>query len=227
MRASIVHFVSLYATLLAIINPLEAIPVFLNLLRGKDQAVQIHVARKSCLYATYLMFFFLVFGTLLLKVFGVSLSMIRIVGGIVLVRIGFELFAPSPGGGIIPSSGSKQADGMDVAFTPLAMPIMFGPGGIATLISMAATLHVSFAWDPLAVEAIAATSLAIIGTMVTVYLSLAYSKKILAKFGQSGIDAATRITGFFVSAMGMGLILQGFAEYLQSLGVITARAVGV
>lgn len=226
MRSSIVHFISLYSTLLAIINPLEAIPVFLKLLRGKDQAVQISVARKSCLYATYLMFFFLVFGTLLLKVFGVSLSMIRIVGGIVLVRIGFELFAPTPEGGIIPTSGSKQADGMDVAFTPLAMPIMFGPGGIATLISMAATLHVSFSWDPLALEAVGATSLAIIATMVTVYLSLAYSKKILMKFGQSGIDAATRITGFFVSAMGMGLILNGLVEFLQSYGVIAGRVAG-
>ena len=50
--------------LLAIINPMEAIPVFLKLLNGKDQAVKRNVARKSCLYATYLMFFFLVFGTL-------------------------------------------------------------------------------------------------------------------------------------------------------------------
>lgn len=110
------------------INPLETIPMFIDVLHGKDRAVHLNVARKSCLYATYLMFFFLVFGTLLLKVFGVSLSMIPIVGGIVLLRIGFELFAPSSGGGIIPTSGSKQADGMDVAFTPLAMPIMFCPG---------------------------------------------------------------------------------------------------
>jgi len=216
MRASIVHFVSLYATLLAIINPLEAIPVFLNLLRGKDHDVQVNVARKSCLYATYLMFFFLVFGTLLLKAFGVSLSMIKVVGGIVLTRIGFDLFAPSGNSGIIPTGGSKQADGMDVAFTPLAMPIMFGPGGIATLISMAATLHVS----EQGLEAIGATSLAIVATMFTVYLSLAYSRKILKKLGPSGIDAATRITGFFVSAMGMGLILNGLVEFLQSYGII-------
>jgi MarC family membrane protein len=226
MRSSVVHFIGLYATLLAIINPLEAIPVFLDMLRGKDRAVQRNVARKSCLYATYLMFFFLIFGTLLLKVFGVSLSMIRIVGGIVLVRIGFELFAPSPGGGIIPTSGSKQADGMDVAFTPLAMPIMFGPGGIATLISMAAALHVSFSWDPLALEAVAATCLAIVATMVSVYLSLAYSREILAKFGQSGIDAATRITGFFVSAMGMGLILNGLVEYLRPYAAVARRMAG-
>src|SRR3982750_2822707 len=206
MRPSIVHFISLFSTLLAIINPLEAIPVFLTLLAGKDESVLRNVARKSCLDAIYLMFFFLLFGTLLLSIFGVSLSTVRIVGGIVLVRIGFELFAPSPAGGIIPSKGSEQADGMDVAFTPLAMPIMFGPGGIATLVSMAATVHASMSWTAEGFETLAATSLAIIATMIVVYFSLIYSKPILERVGASGIDAATRITGFFVSAMGMGLI---------------------
>lgn len=226
MRPSIVHFISLYATLLAIINPLEAIPVFLKMLRGKDHAVQLKVARKSCLYAMYLMFFFLIFGTLLLKAFGVSLSMVKVVGGIVLVRIGFELFAPTSEEGIIPASGSKDADGMDIAFTPLAMPIMFGPGGIATLISMAATLHVTFTWSAAGLETVAASALAIIATMITVYVSLAYSRKIFDKIGPSGVDAASRITGFFVSAIGMGLVFNGIVEFLQSYGIMTGPLAG-
>ena len=95
------------------------------------------------------MVFFLLFGTLLLHVFGVSLSMIRIVGGIILTRIGFQLFNPSPSGALIPTNGSGRADGMDIAFIPMAMPIMFGPGGIATLIGMAATMHLSRGdWKP-------------------------------------------------------------------------------
>ena len=80
MKPNFIHFVSLFATLLAIINPLEAIPVFLQLLQGKDQAEHRRVARKACTYALLLMVFFLLFGTLLLKVFGVSLNMIRVVG---------------------------------------------------------------------------------------------------------------------------------------------------
>ena len=149
MRPSIVHFVSLFATLLAIINPLEAIPVFLNLLQGKGRDVHRSVARTSCLYALGLMLFFLLFGTLLLHVFGVSLSMIRVVGGIILTRIGFQLFNPSPSGGTCPANGSGRADGMDIAFVPMAMPIMFGPGGIATLIGMASTMHLTRGdWKP-------------------------------------------------------------------------------
>src|SRR5512137_1765793 len=126
MRASIAVFISLFTTLLAIINPLEAIPIYLSLLEGKDVDEQRRVAKMSCLYALALMFFFLLFGTLLLRLFGVPLSMVRVVGGIILTRIGFSLFTPSPGGMI--SAGGADGGGADIAFIPLAMPIMFGPG---------------------------------------------------------------------------------------------------
>ena len=67
---------------------------------------QNRVARKSCFYALLLAFFFLLFGTLLLRLFGVSLSMIRVVGGIILTRIGFQMFSPSPQAKASAGSGS-------------------------------------------------------------------------------------------------------------------------
>jgi len=217
----IVHFVSLFLTLLAIINPLEAIPVFLNLMADKDRQTRRRVAQKSCLYAMGLMVFFLLFGTLVMEAFGVSLSMVQVVGGIILTRIGFELFAPSQGR-LIPTAGSRQADGMDMAFVPLAMPIMFGPGGIATLIGMATPMHLTLA----TLETYAISILAIMATMVVTYLSLAYAGPILKKIGPKGIDAASRITGFFVSAMGMGMFFNGLVEFLRSYGVLMTKVAG-
>ncbi len=96
MKNEIGLFVSTFTTLLAIINPFEVLPVFLKLLEGKDTVEHRRVAEKSCLYATALCLFFFIFGTLLLRLFGVPLSMVRIAGGIVLMRIGFELFSPPP-----------------------------------------------------------------------------------------------------------------------------------
>src|SRR5215471_19857042 len=130
-------FIATFSTLLAIINPLEALPVFLQLAARKGDQERVLLAKRSCLYAVLLMFFFLLFGTLLLRVFGVPLSMVRIVGGIILMRIGFELFSPSTSGAaMIPTAGSKSDGADDVAFVPLAMPIMFGPGAIATILGM-------------------------------------------------------------------------------------------
>jgi multiple antibiotic resistance protein len=125
-------FVSTFTTLLAIINPLAALPVFLKLLEGQDKSAHRRVAWKACSYATLLLFFFLIFGALLLKVFEVPLSMVRIVGGIILMRIGFALFMPSRDtASIVPNAPTGPGD--TVAFVPLAMPLMFGPGEIATV----------------------------------------------------------------------------------------------
>jgi multiple antibiotic resistance protein len=205
----------MFHPLLAIINPLEALPIYLKLLGGRDSATQLRVARLSCFYALLLMFFFLIFGTLLLRLFGVPLSMVRIVGGIILVRIGFELFSPSPGGGALIPEASSSESGTDFAFVPLALPIMFGPGAIATILGMTSLIRES----DLVVESFAAVALAIVATMFTTYLCLAYARTLVARLGPRGIDAATRLVGFFVSAMGMGLIFHGVIEALQSYGL--------
>ena len=157
------------------------------------------------------MFFFLIFGTLLLKIFEVPLSMVRIVGGIILMRIGFSLFMPSGAtAAIIPNTPAETGD--NVAFVPLAMPLMFGPGAIATVLGMASLVrHPLTEFLPLA-----AIVAAILLTMITTYLVLAYADAIVGRIGPRGIDAATRIVGFFVAAMGMGLIFHGVIEAIQT-----------
>jgi MarC family membrane protein len=215
MRQELTLFFGMFTTLLAIINPLEALPVFLKLLEGKSEAEHLRVARRSCLYAMLLAFFFLFFGNLILWIFGVPLSMVRIVGGIILMRIGFDLFSPSSSGASITSpAGDSAQEGEDVAFVPLAMPIMFGPGAIATILGMTSTVkHSEFEF----VSAVA-ICVAIVATMFVTYLFLVYAKEVLSRIGPRGIDAATRIVGFFVSTMGMGLIFHGVVEAIQTYG---------
>ncbi len=215
MEQELTLFIATFTTLLAVINPLEAMPVFLRLLTGKDDAVHCQVARRSCIYATLMMFFFLVFGNLILRLFGVPLSMVRIVGGFILMRIGFELFSPSSHGSVISSSGAAGEE-EDISFVPLAMPIMFGPGVLATVLGMTSTIKGSERIIP----AFAAVSAAILTTMFCTYMILLFSKRILKRIGPKGVDAATRMVGFFVAAMGMGLIFHGIVDALQQYGVL-------
>jgi multiple antibiotic resistance protein len=205
-------FAGTFATLLAIINPLEVLPVYLQLLAGKDDATHRAVAWTACLYALLLCFFFFIFGTLILRLFGVPLPMVRIVGGIILMRIGFSLFMPEKPGESGLAAGGPDAN---IAFVPLAMPLMFGPGAIATIIGMASTVK-HFSEEVASFVAIAA---AIVATMGVTYLCLANAEKLTRKIGPMGIDAATRIVGFFVSAIGVGLIFDGVIEALEMHGL--------
>jgi multiple antibiotic resistance protein len=206
-------FVGTFTTLLAIINPLEVLPVYVQLLADKDDATHRAVARKACFYALLLSFFFLIFGAFILKVFGVPLAMVRIVGGIILMRIGFSLFMPQKSGGDLGLSGG--GGDANIAFVPLAMPLMFGPGAIATIIGMTATIKDSTK-EVLSFVAIAA---AIVATMVVTYLCFTNARRLTERIGPMGIDAATRLVGFFVSAIGVGLIFDGIIEALEMHGL--------
>lgn len=206
-------FTGTFTTLLAIINPLEVLPVYLQLLAGKDDATHRAVARKACVYALLLCFFFLLFGTLMLRLFGVPLAMVRVVGGLILMRIGFSLFMPQKSGNSA-SSGADSAD-RNIAFVPLAMPLMFGPGAIATIIGMTATIKRS----PTEMLSFVALASAIVATMIATYVCLANAQRLTRSIGPMGIDAVTRIVGFFVSAIGVGLVFNGVIEVLEMHGV--------
>lgn len=216
MSQELTLFIGTFTTLLAVINPLESLPIFLKLLEGQDEQAHRRVAFRSCLYAVIMMFFFLLFGNLVLRVFEVPLSMVRIVGGIILVRIGFNLFLPSSGGSVSGADGRSTQKGGDIAFVPLAMPLMFGPGVLATVIGMSSTVKLSES----GIIAMGAIFVAISTTMLITYLTLAYAEKIVGRIGPLGIDAVTRIVGFFVSAMGMGLVFHGLVEAVKQYGVV-------
>jgi multiple antibiotic resistance protein len=208
MERELSLFAGTFTTLLAIINPLEVLPVYLQLMSDKDAATHRAVAWKACLYALLLCFFFFVFGTFILRLFGVPLAMVRVVGGIILMRIGFSLFMPQKSDG---SSLIDAGDDANIAFVPLAMPLMFGPGAIATIIGMASTVkHVSEE-----IYSYIAISAAIVATMVVTYFCLTNAERLTARIGPMGIDAGTRIVGFFVSAIGVGLIFDGVIEALE------------
>jgi len=194
--------------MLALVNPLEAMPIFLGLTGKMSRAEQLGVAKRGCLYALALMFFFLIFGPLLMRAFEVPLSMIRVVGGIVLMKIGFELFTPTPGESI---TSPPPGEG-DVAFAPFAMPLMFGPGGIAAILGLASTIHA----DKQKLEPFLAIAAALVLTMGITYLALVRANTIVKYVGAAGIDAATRIIGFFVAAMGGGLVFHGVMEAIKS-----------
>jgi multiple antibiotic resistance protein len=213
-------FIATFSTLLAIINPLEALPVFLQLAGHDDDRQRRRIARRACLYAVALMFFFFIFGTLVLRAFGIPLSMVRIVGGIILTHLGFQLFSARP----VAAAKDDAPDGQsaaddDVAFVPLAMPIMVGPGAIATILGMTSLVKNATSEVVTSLE----ISAAILATMLVTYLVLRAAKVVLARIGPRGVDAATRIVGFFVSAMGMGLIFHGVIEALQTYGLATGH----
>lgn len=204
-------FLGTFTTLIAVINPLETLPIFLSLSQDQSKKERQKLAFRSCLYALILMLSFLVLGTFILEIFGVDLSMVRTVGGIILLKIGFDLFN-NPGEFIKASSGSGDKNDSDPAFVPLALPIMFGPGVLATVLSMTSVKKGSDDITTILMVAIAS-----VACMLVMFVILSSAYRIVRSIGQKGIDAATRLVGFFVATMGMGLMFHGIGEFVSTL----------
>ncbi|HEY6436584.1 MAG TPA: MarC family protein, partial [Ignavibacteriaceae bacterium] len=173
MEQHLTIFIGTFTTLLAVVNPLEALPIFLSLSQDKSTLERRKLAFRSCSYALILMIAFLLFGTFVLKIFGVDLSMVRTVGGIILMKIGFGLFL-SGSEGDSTSSVNSGGGNSDPSFVPLAMPIMFGPGVLATVLGMTSFKSNTEEWF-----SIFMITLAAIACMSVIYLTLAYADRIV------------------------------------------------
>ena len=132
------YFSSLLAALLAIlpiVNPFGAVPLVMSASGHLPEQERLRQIRRACVYTFFLMAGFLVAGGLIMNFFGISLPGMRIAGGLIVAFLGFQMLFPNP---ISDKEAMTKAAGerYDIAFTPLAMPGLSGPGTFAVVMSL-------------------------------------------------------------------------------------------
>lgn len=134
--SSVVEFLLLaVVSLFAIINPFSTVPAFLSITPDDTRDERLRMARLACLLATIIMVVFALVGQSLFLMLGISLSAVQIGGGIVLFAIGFEMLrAPDLQTRLSDEEKLIARKQDDVAITPLAVPLLCGPGAISTII---------------------------------------------------------------------------------------------
>ncbi|WP_205727890.1 MarC family NAAT transporter [Flammeovirga pectinis] len=197
-----------FLALLPISNPFATVPLFLSLTKGHTKEWSQQQALKASLFMAAILLTFLWSGAILIEFFGISIPAIRVAGGLIILKVGFEMLNPSKTDEIS-DEAKKEAKKMDdISFSPLAMPSLSGPGSISVVISMAAGS------DNLA--GYSAISLGILGVVFIAWLSMK-SAPIIARFlGVTGLDALTRIMGFMLICIAFQFVLDGLGGYLGS-----------
>lgn len=196
-----------FTGLFSIVNPLGMMPVFLALTANDTDEYRKLQARKACLYMVCILCFFLIAGTFIMKFFGFSIESLRIAGGIVVMRSGFGLLNSQDR--ISKKSQLEAIEKEDISLTPLAMPLLSGPGSIAATISLASG---NAEWlHNLAVI------LVIISIGLVSWLILNVSNKLLPFFGRAGLEATSKIMGFIAMTVGVQFILNGLIPILKNL----------
>jgi multiple antibiotic resistance protein len=208
MRYLSAFFLGGLVSLITITNPVSKIPLFLALARDMDATKRNEQARKACIYALVILTVSLFAGVLILETFGISYGALRVAGGMTVMTVGYRMLFDDPDTGALPSPAHH-----DIAFFPLAMPGISGPGSIATVIGIATEIAELKGSSERAL-AYAATVGSIVVTCFAIWLTLHSAQYVSRLIGREGLNAATRMMGFLLICIGVQFVASGIRSFI-------------
>jgi len=206
ISGSVALFIAAFTSIISVANPLAAMPVFLSLTDRNTDTERIYVAKKSSFYMFLVLIIFLLIGTYIMSFFGISLPGIRIAGGLIILRAAYAMLNPDVSEKKISDEAQEAAkEKEDISFSPMAMPMLSGPGSIAVVIGLAS-------------QAEGFIDLVITSAAIVVVALISYGVLRLAPFsaryiGPTGMNAITRMMGFIAMAIGVQFILNGISSF--------------
>jgi multiple antibiotic resistance protein len=192
--------------LLPIMNPFSTAPLFVSLTANFSPARRKQQALMACVYAFGILVTFLLLGRAIVEFFNISIPGIRVAGGLIISTVGFGMLFPTP-----PPADAAVAAEQDVAFSPIAMPSLAGPGSIAVVLGAAAQIQSRFPDRVMLV--FVAVVVGMIATLLIAFAVLRAASEMVRFLGPRGIDAMTRIFGFLLICIGMQFLLTGIADF--------------
>ena len=197
-----------FTSFFTLINPLGTMPVFLTMTQSMDDVQRKKIVRKSTFIAFLILVSFTVFGRFLFMVFGLSTNGFRLAGGIVIFKIGWDMLqAKFTRMKLADSEIKEYAD--DISITPLAIPMLCGPGGIANGIVL-----MEDAITPLYVAGLIAV---IAFVFLITYLILKASTRLVEIIGETGNNVMMRLMGLILMVIAIECFVSGLKPIIQSV----------
>lgn len=198
--------IAAFTSIISVANPLAAMPVFVSLTEQNSDEERARIAKKSSFYMFMVLAIFLFAGTYIMSFFGISLPGIRIAGGLIIMRSAVSMLNPEqPARKLSDEDQEAAKEKADISFTPMAMPMLSGPGSIAVVIGLASQAEGIF---DLVLVTVAIVLVALIS-----YLILRLAPISARYIGPSGMSAVTRMMGFIAMAIAVQFILTGISKY--------------
>lgn len=204
-------FIYVFAALFSVLNPLGAVPVFVGLTQDDSKKERSRISIWAAINVAIILIISYFIGKYVLQFFGISIDALRIAGGLLIVNSGFSLLSGngSKRRGVNKKVTNDAMQRNDIALTPLAMPMLAGPGSMSLLIAM-------YQEQPAILQKIT-TCIAILSVAFTIFLILRSAHYLSRILGASGIVAISRIIGFIVIAIGIQYISSSLVNIFQSI----------
>lgn len=197
-----------FGALMPIVNPVSATPVFLSVTAGDSTLHRARQAKMAAWYAASILLVALFAGALVMEFFGITLPVLRIAGGLVVTRVGFGMLDPGSSSRVSDEERTQAVSSEDVAFMPVAMPMLSGPGSIAVTIALATEAGGIVSYMGIAAGIVVISLIA--------WATLHYSGAIVRVIGDTGMNALTRIMGLILICIGITFVTGGIVEGLTT-----------
>ncbi len=204
------HALSVFMAFFAIMNPIANTPIFLSLTANDPPEVKRRVAIQALFVSFLLILVFALAGKVIFSLFGITLPAFQIMGGLLVALIGYQMLHGQQSSVHQPSAAdqkSSRAAALSVAVSPLAMPILAGPGTIATAMNFASTGGIS---------EVIVTIVAFATLCVITYVSFVSGERLLVLLGDNGLNVVTRLMGLILAVIGVQMLITGLAGAVKA-----------
>jgi multiple antibiotic resistance protein len=192
-----------FLALFPIVNPLGGIPLFFTLTADFTPEERQSTALKTALYVVAILVIFMLFGRFVLNFFGISLPVLKIAGGLIVANTAWGMVTGSSRITMEENTDAMVKD--DISLTPMAMPMLSGPGSIGVVMGLAADADRFLSYLGMMIG-IAALGL-------TVYLCLRLGGPLVKRLGPNAVGAMNRIFGFLILAIAVQLVWNGATDF--------------
>lgn len=202
-------FVGTFISLFSIVDPPMAAPLFVTLTDGQSPEQRNQVARRASMFSFAILGIFFITGSLILNFFQISIDALRIAGGLMILSSAYGMLNKKDSLDEVEENEAKKKANKhdDIAFSPLAMPILSGPGAIAVIIGMTANAGGS-------ILKYVVILLAIMAVCFSSYITMRISDTIMNRMGPTIVKAFTRIMGFILLCVGVQFLVNGISPLL-------------
>ena len=192
-----------FLALFPIVDPFGGIPVFFSMTSSWAPRERSRTALKTGVWVFLILVTFLFFGRFVLHFFGISLPVLKIAGGLIVANAAWGMVTSRAR--ITPEESHEAQDKEDISLTPLAMPLMSGPGAIGVVMALAAHIDNAAAYIGMVIG--------IAGIALSVALFFWMGGPLVRKLGPSAVGAINKIFGFLILAIAVQLVWNGIADF--------------
>lgn len=192
-----------FLALFPIVNPPGGIPMFFTLTGNFSREDRNRTALRTACYVIAILVTFMLVGRFVLSFFGISLPVLKIAGGLIVANTAWGMVTATSR--MTSEESSEALTKQDISLTPMAMPMLSGPGSIGVVMGLAAHANSFLAYVGMVI------GIALVGLSVLLFLRL--GGPLVKRLGPTGMGALTRIFGFLILAIAVQLVWDGVADF--------------